>query len=91
LDAKADIVPCDMVVNMLVVSAWHTAIVKPKKVNIYHCTTGTLNPFTWGEIGNVVTKFFKKNPLESVFRRPNLVMTSRRYVLLFSYFNLGQK
>lgn len=46
-----DIVPVDIVVNLLITSAWYTAANKIHKIQIYHCTTGRLNPFRWGEMG----------------------------------------
>ena len=37
---------------MMVAVAWYTAVHKPKQnAKIYHITTGGLNPFTWGEMG----------------------------------------
>jgi fatty acyl-CoA reductase len=47
----ADVVPVDIPVNMMIATAWHTVLTKPKDVPIYHCTTGGINPFTWGEMG----------------------------------------
>ena len=49
----ADIVPVDIPVNMLITVAWYTAVLKPDHVLIYHSTTGSTNPFTWGEMGKV--------------------------------------
>ena len=50
----ADIIPVDIPVNMLVTVAWYTAVTKPNKTLIYHSTTGSVNPFTWGEMGKAV-------------------------------------
>ena len=48
----ADFIPVDLPVNMMVAVAWYTAVHKPKQnAKIYHITTGGLNPFTWGEMG----------------------------------------
>jgi fatty acyl-CoA reductase len=74
----ADIVPVDLPVNMMIAVAWAraiatkttTSIVSANNAAIYHCTTGGLNPFTWGEMENAVVSCFKNNPLESCFRRP---------------------
>lgn len=74
--AVADIVPVDIPVNMLITVAWYTALAKPSAILIYHCTTGSVNPFTWGEMESVVLNFFKKTPLEAAFRRPNVSMTN---------------
>ena len=50
-EAVADIVPVDLPVNMMITTAWHTVLAKPKDVPVYHCTTGGINPYTWGELG----------------------------------------
>ena len=34
--AVADIIPVDLVVNMLITAAWFTVLLKPEKVLIYH-------------------------------------------------------
>ena len=49
--AVADIIPVDLVVNMILAAAWLTVLTKPGKVPIYHCTSGATNPITWGEVG----------------------------------------
>lgn len=46
-----DIVPVDVVVNLLISSAWLTGLNKRQEMTIYHCTTGGLHPFRWGEMG----------------------------------------
>ena len=51
LGGVADIIPVDIPVNMLITVAWYTAVMKPDHVLIYHSTTGSVNPFTWGEMG----------------------------------------
>lgn len=48
----ADLVPVDLPVNMMIAIAWHRACTKTtNSLSIYHSTTGGLNPFTWGEMG----------------------------------------
>lgn len=47
----ADIIPVDIPVNMIIAAAWYTAVTKPSSCLIYHSTTGSVNPFTWGELG----------------------------------------
>lgn len=46
-----DIVPVDIVVNLLIASSWHKGLHKNKSIDIYHCSTGGLHPFRWGEMG----------------------------------------
>lgn len=50
-DAVLDLVPVDIVVNLLITSAWYTATNRINRIQIYHCSTGKLNPFRWGEMG----------------------------------------
>lgn len=57
--AVLDIVPVDIVVNLLISAAWNrvtnstkrSATDETNKFHIYNCTTGGLNPFRWGEMG----------------------------------------
>ncbi|XP_029638955.2 fatty acyl-CoA reductase 1 [Octopus sinensis] len=78
--AVADIVPVDIPVNLMITVGWYTALVKPPSILIYHCTTGSVNPFTWGEMESIVLNFFKKTPLEAAFRRPNVTMTNNSFL-----------
>ncbi|ESN90598.1 hypothetical protein HELRODRAFT_70906 [Helobdella robusta] len=80
---NADIVPVDLPVNMMVVVAWYRTLHKQttNATSVYHITSGGLNPFTWGEMENSVTNYFKKNPLDSCFRRPKSnVITSNSFM-----------
>lgn len=78
--AVLDIVPIDIVINLLITAAWQAGVTKNNQINIYHCTTGGLNPFRWGEMENFVTQFSKITPFERAFRRPNLTLTSNSLV-----------
>jgi len=88
----ADLVPVDFPVNMMIAVAWaranatktNSSISVANAAAVYHMTTGGLNPFTWGEMENVVVNYFKSNPMESCFRRPKVnILTSNRYLYLF--------
>jgi hypothetical protein len=47
-----DIIPVDIVVNLLISSAWYKGVNNSsKEMDVYHCTTGGLHPFRWGEMG----------------------------------------
>lgn len=82
-DAVADLIPVDVVVNVMLAAGWYTAVNRPRNVMIYNCTTGGINPFHWGEVEHYVTKTFKRNPLEQAFRAPNVNLTS--YYLINQY------
>lgn len=39
-DKVADLVPVDMVINLMLVSAWRIGTTKTKELPIYNCSTG---------------------------------------------------
>ncbi|XP_067654609.1 fatty acyl-CoA reductase 1-like [Haliotis asinina] len=78
--AVADIIPVDIPVNLMITSAWYTAVYQPKQTMVYHCTTGSVNPFTWGEMESVVINFYKRTPLDDCFRRPNVALTNNSFL-----------
>ncbi|KAB0370903.1 hypothetical protein FD755_017312 [Muntiacus reevesi] len=82
-NALADLVPVDVVVNMSLAAAWYSGVNRPRNIMVYNCTTGSTNPFHWGEVEYHVTSTFKRNPLEQAFRRPNVNLTSNH--LLYHY------
>ncbi|KAF3829970.1 hypothetical protein GH733_001395 [Mirounga leonina] len=81
--ALADLVPVDVVVNTSLAAAWYSGVNRPRNVMVYNCTTGSTNPFHWGEVEYHVISTFKRNPLEQAFRRPNVNLTSNH--LLYHY------
>ena len=42
-------------------------------VPIYNCTSGELNPITWGEIKTLICQGLQKYPLEKMLWFPNLM------------------
>ncbi|XP_075409432.1 fatty acyl-CoA reductase 2-like [Tenrec ecaudatus] len=72
----ADIIPVDIVVNLTLAAGWHTAVHRPKNMLIYHCTSGTINPCQWRELGFGIVEAFNKVPLERPFRAPTLEIIS---------------
>lgn len=67
----ADIIPVDIASKMMIACAWNTAIDKSSVSKVYHCTTGQLNKFTWGQIERMSEEYFIKNPVNTVARIPN--------------------
>lgn len=78
----ADILPVDFPVNLMITAAWHTVVNKPAEfAKIYQLTTGSLNPFTWGEMESEVAKYFRDYPLGECFRRPKMrIMTESGFL-----------
>ncbi|KAM5224288.1 fatty acyl-CoA reductase 1 isoform 1-T1 [Hipposideros larvatus] len=80
-NALADLVPVDVVVNTSLAAAWYSGINRPRNIMVYNCTTGSTNPFHWGEVGYYLNHSFKMNPLNQVFRRPNVKLYSNNLLL----------
>uniref|UniRef100_A0A8D0H5B4 Fatty acyl-CoA reductase n=1 Tax=Sphenodon punctatus TaxID=8508 RepID=A0A8D0H5B4_SPHPU len=83
IDAVADIIPVDVVINITLAAGWYTAVHRPKSMLVYNCTTGGTNPFCWGEMEDYVRSAFKRFPLDQPFRTPNAIITSN--YLIYQY------
>ncbi|XP_077559527.1 fatty acyl-CoA reductase 1-like [Haemaphysalis longicornis] len=75
-NAVADIIPVDLVANTLIGVAWHTAITRSKDVKVYHCTSGTLQPQTWGDVAMGFGEGAVRDPLPDVMRFPKFYLTN---------------
>lgn len=68
--ACADIIPVDMVINLMITVAWHTATHRSSTIRIYNCTSGSLNSIKWGDIERMVFPLLLRYPSIQVFRYP---------------------
>lgn len=59
----ADLVPVDIVINLMITAAWKTAMSKQCGLNIYNCCTGEQKPITWGRFVNLSIENMRKHPL----------------------------
>lgn len=59
----ADLVPVDIVINLMITAAWKTAMSKQCGLNIYNCVTGEQKPVTWGRFVNLSIENMRKHPL----------------------------
>ena len=64
--AVADLIPVDVVINLMITAAWYTGTKQPNEMMIYNCTSGSLNPLTWNKI--------EKIAFDSILRYPNAQM-----------------
>lgn len=69
----ADLIPVDIVVNLMLTVAWEKAQ-KPhessQEIVTYNCISGTINPLTWFNFVNTMTKYVWNYPSEKVFIYP---------------------
>nr|XP_054928154.1 putative fatty acyl-CoA reductase CG5065 [Dermacentor andersoni] len=71
-----DGVPVDIVANMLICAAWHTAETRPEHIEVYHCASGAVMPQTWMCVADLMQRAFLQYPLPNAIRFPNFHMTN---------------
>lgn len=73
-DFTADMVPVDIVINLMIAAAWRTATAKPDGLSIYNCCTGQQHPITWGKFVQLAIEQTRKHPLEGCLWYPTGVL-----------------
>ncbi|CAG9857442.1 unnamed protein product [Phyllotreta striolata] len=76
----ADLVPVDMVINLMIVSAWRIAHSPSKEILVYNCCTGMRKPIKWKDFVHLCFKYSRKHPVMDVSFYPAGSVTSHRYV-----------
>uniref|UniRef100_A0A336MZZ9 Fatty acyl-CoA reductase n=1 Tax=Culicoides sonorensis TaxID=179676 RepID=A0A336MZZ9_CULSO len=76
----ADLVPVDIVINLMITAAWKTAMSKQCGLNIYNCCTGEQKPITWGRFVNLSIENMRKHPLEGVLWYPTGILRQNRFM-----------
>ncbi len=79
-NAIADIIPVDVVINLLIASAWFKGSKKTKETLVYNCTSGQVNPLRWAIIEKCFLPICIENPYDDVFLLPGATMTSSTLV-----------
>lgn len=78
--AVLDIVPVDIVINLLVAVAWNTATKQTNDLLIYNCTSGMRNPITISAIQGWTLPLAIELPCSEHFRYPGLTLRSSRWL-----------
>ncbi|CAI4225621.1 unnamed protein product [Auanema sp. JU1783] len=86
VDAIADIVPVDVVANMIIVAASYRAFTETNEIPIMHCTTGDLNPVKWQKIVYYLEEFYNEYPSEQCIGVPSTQMHKNRSVFEFNFY-----
>ncbi|KAL7071667.1 hypothetical protein ACQ4LE_009393 [Meloidogyne hapla] len=97
VDIKTDIIPVDIVANMLIAAAAYRAKIplpdkkeenneKGTMIPIIHCTSGELNPLKWRRIVNYLEQFFHAYPFDQCFRVPSTQFHHRRKLFLLNFY-----
>lgn len=72
----ADLVPVDIVANMLICVAWHTSSKRSKQMKVFHCTSGAVKPLTWAEAVRMAKKNVLRHPLPGTIGFPKFSTTN---------------
>uniref|UniRef100_T1H3J8 Fatty acyl-CoA reductase n=1 Tax=Megaselia scalaris TaxID=36166 RepID=T1H3J8_MEGSC len=62
-DVIADMVPVDIVINLMITAAWRTANHKSDHMTIYNCCTGKNHPIAWGQFVDYTMTSVRQHPL----------------------------
>ncbi|VDM11652.1 unnamed protein product [Wuchereria bancrofti] len=84
--AKADIIPVDIVSNLMIVAAAHRTYTEYESIPVIHCCSGALNPIHWDFIVNFIEHFFRAYPLNECYRIPSTHFHSSRLLFEFNFY-----
>lgn len=82
-DCVADMVPVDVCINLMCVLAWKAATSPASDAAeppVYNCTSGGVNPLTWGRVETEGLPILIRNPYEGVFWYPGGSYKENYYV-----------
>ncbi|VDP05274.1 unnamed protein product [Heligmosomoides polygyrus] len=84
--SKADIIPVDVVANMIIVAAAHRATNMYETIPVMHCASGDLNPLKWEKVVNFLEQFYHEYPMEQCFAIPSTRFHTSRKMFEFNYY-----
>ncbi|EZA60709.1 hypothetical protein DMN91_002292 [Ooceraea biroi] len=70
-DKVADLIPVDIVINLMICAAWRTATQHTDTISIYNCCTGQQNPITWKQFVDLSFKYSRLHPAKDTFWYPD--------------------
>ncbi|XP_037569697.1 fatty acyl-CoA reductase 1 isoform X1 [Dermacentor silvarum] len=71
----ADLIPVDVAADTLICVAWQIATTRPTYLRVYNCTSGALQPHTWGEVMKELRRTMMRNPLSNSCSFPSFIIT----------------
>lgn len=88
-DAVPDLIPCDFVVNSIIVAAASVASSEHKDLKIYNCTSSKQQPISWNQFLDLSREVYKAFPSTRVVWFPGGRMCAS-YTFYLIYFTLFQ-
>jgi alcohol-forming fatty acyl-CoA reductase len=83
-----DLIPVDYVTNSIITLAWYTGTRKIEEPEVIHCTSGEINPLSFGEYCKILNNASKKHPNDFIICQPRVkVRNGFRYTLFVYMFN----
>lgn len=79
-DKICDMIPVDLVANTIIAAAWFAATRRPSAAIVFNCTSGGLNPISWGRIRDLSHPLLAKYPSMELFRYPGACFHSNRII-----------
>jgi len=71
-DKVVDLIPVDIVVNLILASAWDMGTSPAKHLRVYNCCSGEQNGIKWDEIRRIGNKILVDNPYSGAIWYPHL-------------------
>jgi len=88
-DSVMDLIPCDYVVNAAIVLSHYVGTRAIEQPEVIHCTSGEINPLTFGEYCSMLNKATKKHPNDFILCQPKVkVRNGLRYNVFIHIFHL---
>ena len=85
-DCLADLIPVDKVINLMCASAYAIYKNETKTIYVYHATTGTNNPVTWGEAEKLSMPLLRRYPCEKMIWYPGGRFYHWQWLVTLSWF-----
>lgn len=73
---RADLIPVDMVINLMITAAWKIGTQKSKEIAVYNCCTGLRRPITWHRFIELCFVYMRKHPFSEIKWYPDGTVTS---------------
>lgn len=77
-DKTADLVPVDMVINLMIAAAWRVGTMKSRDLQVYNCCTGQRKPVKWKHFIELCFIYMRKHPFSEVTWYPDGTITASR-------------
>ncbi|CAL1290425.1 unnamed protein product [Larinioides sclopetarius] len=76
----ADIIPVDVVSNLMIIVAWYTATNRSGRLLGYNCCSGNTNRISWGDFVRFINYYIQRYPNRDMFFYPNFNFTDSRFL-----------